>query len=281
MTQKKEMSLLYSNTALLWTAAMEQSGSTPSIRKQSDYWNSMVDSYEEDAQVHKEKANFCVEKLLSSGILNNRSSLLEVGPATGDLALMLSRHIPNITCCDISENMLTKLKQKCEYVGINNIDTICQNFMEIKDKKFDIAGACYVPSTFNEKGLFKLVELGKSGGFLMCSCEGISKGSTVYRELGLLLFEKDQTLKNDIIYPFNLLYAKGLFPEIFYYRKSSSVSWDEKTAISKLKAYFENSVGLPDNNDQIITDYVKSNIHDGSLIMESDSVSALIIWRCK
>ncbi len=274
----EEMKRLYGFVADQWTAVMDHAHTLPSIDRQAAFWDSSVDFYEEQHPFHLEMAEFVIRALEEQGLLDC-GSVLEIGCATGDLTRRLAERINSVTGMDISRAMLELARERDAAAGLSRIRRICGDFRDLDGEAgFDLVGACLVPATYSEQGLRKMTELSRKGGFFLSGCGAQDHGALIYREAGMRLLGREGQNKQDMIYPFTLLYALGKHPQIRYHRGSSVEHWERETARSKLSRYFSNVKDLPPDSDAILDDFLQERLEDGYIRVERQDCFALVTW---
>ena len=130
-------------------------------KKNEDYDISMIFSGSYDADIVRKACNWIYDHKEEFG-----DEILEIGCDCGFMTTFLGVLFPekHITSIDRNQSGIDIAKKNVEKLGIKNVDFICTDACEIKDKKFDTVFSMRTmheneTEKVKEKGYYELVEL--------------------------------------------------------------------------------------------------------------------------
>ncbi len=97
-------------------------------------------AYRYDTPDKLERSKRIIEKLIQVLPVEKNWKVLDVGIGTGNTAIYLSPYVKTIVGTDLSEGMLSVLKEKTEKMGIENIKAYKKDILkeDIPEKGFDL-----------------------------------------------------------------------------------------------------------------------------------------------
>jgi len=143
-----------------------------------EFFNNMADKWDTFCQHDKEK----IEKIIALSDVQKNSRILDVGTGTGVLISYLLETAPSkITAIDISENMISMAKQKC---NDERVAFIVEDVMKYKEEGFDYIFLYSVYPHFPDKeALFTQLEkiLNDNGKIIIAHSESKEKINKIHQ----------------------------------------------------------------------------------------------------
>ena len=127
-------------------------------------------AYRYDTPDKLERSKKIIEKLLEVLPVDKNWNVLDIGIGTGNTAVYLSPYVNQIIGTDLSEGMLSVLKEKTKKIGIKNIKTYKKDILkeDIPEKDFDlIFNAMTMHHIDNpEEAIKRFKDFLKEGGYI-------------------------------------------------------------------------------------------------------------------
>lgn len=246
-------------------------------------WDNSSKDY--DKSVGNERVDEVIGRLENLGYIDEESIVLDLGCGTGAYSIALSGVCKRVDALDYSDGMLEVLRKKIESEGIDNINILNKDWMDIDlenegmYKKYDFVFCSLNPGCYNPDSLLKINEASKSYCCYI-STDGRGKNDIINKADCEILGEKIKG--NDIssvIYPFNILYFAGYRPVIFYTPCDWIYKLDEKKAISKLIKRYSEYINVDDHIKKKIEVFVRNNLEDNMFIDKNENNLGILIWN--
>lgn len=130
---------------------------------QKEYWNKKgldFPRYDENKDGFQQKI---IKLLKDENIINNKTSVLDIGCGTGVYTISLAKECESITALDISSKMLELLEEDSWNYNVNTkIQTICSNWKEFKStEKYDLVLATLSAAFSDEQDFEKILMYSK------------------------------------------------------------------------------------------------------------------------
>ncbi len=269
------------------TYAVGKGFSTP------EYWDRASATYN---TTQKEIENRRTEKTLDlfrrQSFLYEGMTVLEIGCGPGHLALELVRHGAQVTALDFSRGMLDRFqadldahaalgeKVSLHQVDWHEVDVVREGWIGA----FDLVIAFMSPGVSTPNAFEKMISCSRKG----CAIRGWAEkkpdpvlAALWEKLLGKTLDDKPQS----ILYKLNLLFSRGVFPEITF----DTVHFDQTLAVEeelkKQKAFFsrvwkEGQLGeMPWHEVEALLVAELFNMADNGVIRkEQEAKTATAIW---
>lgn len=264
-----------------WKSAAKSKAGESVNRKcmTAECWDRAAEGYDDldSCRDYTAQVESFVDVLRNSKMLTSDTAVLDVACGTGTYAVRMAPHCRSITCLDISGGMLEKLRIKKEAAGLDNIEIIKGDWNTCPmEKKFDLIFCSMSP-------LLRSME--NVDGLLDCSSRHVAfvtwagiRENMVLNELGIkLLSRKPGKHTSDMNIIFNYLYARGIAPELRFFRgcweKRRKVEKQIKNVIWRLEMYRP----LDKKEKEYISNYVRERAEDGMMTVTTRVRTVLIM----
>ena len=243
-----------------------------------DFWDFRAEEYNNSQTsvaarfTHEEK----VQELWDQGIINSDSTVLDIGCGTGQFAVELGKVVKQVVGLDFSENMLMYAKQNAETAGLTNIELVKSDWDSFQsDQRFDFVLASMSPAIHDPAQLYKMLNFCTGYGYISAFVE---RHSTLKEQLYALTDQVYVHQFNKLNYIFNLLWTRGLFPELNYYE----VGMQKRVfALEKAKGLYPQELAVTDDPDLVeaINQYLAAAAEDGMIAEEMQQRKGELIWK--
>ena len=252
----------------------------------ADYWDAAAKEYDNglDRPYHQRLEDL-VTRLEKNRMLADGTTVLDVGCGTGSLAFLLAGRGAQVTAVDFAGGMLQQARANCPAGCKNRVHFEQADWkkLDLKDrgwlKKFDLVLAHMTPAVKTPDLFLKLTAASRQ------SCCATSWAGKRENNLRLGLWNKimGKPLRDhpaDLLIRFNLLYAMGYFPDIFF----TDVSWQKTMSVDRALDYFFNFFkGISTDPETIlrekIRDYLEEIAVDGKVVKKNFGQTGTLCWR--
>ncbi len=213
------------------------------------------------------------------------TDILDVGSGPGTFTLPLSKLCKNVTSLDGAEGMYRELQKKADADKISNINVLHRLWedVDIKEeglaKQYDLVFASMTAAICDFDTLDKMNQASKKDCCLIFRAERSS--SRARQDLWKVFFREEDSGYGgtSIIYPFNLLYSLGYFPDIQFI-KSQWVQEDPvEDAIENLCRSFWLYTDITPEIKDTISNYVRENAVNNILRQETKARLGVVTWN--
>ena len=185
------------------------------MKSWSDLWKERIseDTYCIDPAYWSNTAREYERKILANGQLlgkikkyvNSDSTVLDVGAGTGYISLVFAPFAKKVTAVEPAEGMLNILREKAEYLGINNIDYINRKWEDTKTGEFDIVLASHSISCAKDPLTFflKMHECARRYVFLI-----------VFTDFDIMSMVGRKTRQPSYVLLYNMLCSLGIYANV-------------------------------------------------------------------
>jgi SAM-dependent methyltransferase len=195
----------------LWKQAKSDASIARRRRDKAGFWNKWSNYYNRLEHWGLDEVEFVVSQFA----VDNHTSILDIGSGTGRLAVPLARVVYRVTAVDPAEGMLDRLRENAFKQDLNNITCINKKWEEVIPDEIgvhDIVVAAYSLDMPDLKSA--LYKMSEAAGRAVCIF-WFAGGETLSNEnLWPRLFGEPYIPFPDHIYPVNILYQLGIYPDI-------------------------------------------------------------------
>ena len=181
-----------------------------------EFWDFRAEEYNlsssaADAQLNRQEK---VQTLIDKGIITAESTVLDIGCGSGQFAVELAKKTKKVVGLDFSEKMLDYASANAVAAGLNNTKFIHTNWDGFDcPEPFDLVVASMSPAIAQPEHLYKMMDC--SRGFCYLS-SFVERHSNLKEKLYGLTEQRYIRQFNKLNYIFNILWTKGIFPELTY-----------------------------------------------------------------
>ena len=242
-------------------------------------WDRAAEDYDdlESCRDYLSQVESVVTILGEYGAVRPGSSVIDIACGTGTYAVRFAPNAGEILCVDISSRMLQRLEAKKEEMGLGNIKCIQADWHSFStDRKFDLVFCSMSPLLRSMDNVDRFLELSdRFAAFVTWA--GVRENSAL-NELGTkILGRKPGRHTSDMNIIFNYLYAKGLAPDLHFFRgcweKRRSVEKQIKNLVWRLEMYRP----LDESEKELVADYVRQRSEDGMMSVVSRVRTVLMV----
>ncbi len=271
-----------------WRAAVENSPMRRRRRNGGDTmqrWNKMAPDFAERTsdKDNDDKRQKTIAWLRDTGALKENTKILDIGAGPGNWALPLAATAGQVTALEPAAGMADILRSRMEAAKMINITIHRATWQEIDlDREgwrgtFDLVFASMTPGVDGPEMLGKMVAA--SRGFCYLSAFAGRHWQEWYGELWRKLFDEEMSGHvNDIIHPFNLVYAMGYRPELRFDSWDREISWPRAKAIEDFTTHLEAYTELTDEVREAITAHVDQRCRNGLFSETRSGCRGMMVW---
>lgn len=211
-------------------------------------------------------------------------SVLDIGPGPGTLAIPIAKKVKHVTVIEPSLAMIDHLKSHVQDARVSNIDIIHSRWEDTSLETIglhDIVIASYSLNYLDiEAALLKMDQVAQKMVYLYWFA-GITTLEKIRIDLYPVIFARryNPFPKCNIIY--NLLYNKGIFPEIKVLDTSYSQEYsDIEEVVSEIKDILNISTN---EHDEFLAEYVTKTFQNTAHppIIHDDTTYVRLSWKPK
>ena len=181
-----------------------------------EFWDFRAEEYNissstADARLNRQKK---VQSLIDRGIINAQSTILDIGCGSGQFTVELAKKTKKVVGLDFSEKMLNYASANATAEGLKNTEFIHSDWDHFHyTEPFDLVIASMSPAIHKPDHLYKMMAYSRGYCYLSSFVE---RHSSLKEKLYRLTDQSYVRQFNKINYIFNLLWTKGVFPELTY-----------------------------------------------------------------
>lgn len=249
-------------------------------------WNKMAEDFAERTGGRQKDAERrdVIWRLQQQNLLWPGAKVLDIGAGPGSWACILAETAGHVTALEPADGMSDILERRIDTEGIQNISIDRRTWQAVNLDKdewnnaFDLVFASMTPGIDGPENLRKMMKASR-GGCYYSTFSG-SGWREQYAELWQTLFnESIGEQPNDIIYPFNLVYAMGFKPNLAFSYWTRDDEWGVDEAIDKFCLFFESYIELTDDVKMVIREHVKNRCVDGKYRQTRTMCRGMMIWH--
>lgn len=251
-----------------------------------EFWNKFAPKYDKKHTQGKkdERLTRVINILKEKQFIDQDTQVLDVGCGTGNYALPLSQICKSVTALDGAAEMCRQLEKKIKAEKVSNIRVIHHLWEDIDIKaeslykSFDLVFASMNPGICDYDTLNRMNLTSKKNCCLIFWAEGSS--SLARQDLWQILFNEEDSGYGGagIIYPFNLLFSLGYFPEIQYIDSEWGHEETIEEAIESLCRSFWLFTEITPEVKKTISNYVKEKAVGNTFMQKTKARLGVVTW---
>lgn len=263
----------------------EENGNSPD---QAEQWNRRAESF--SRRVGGTQGNRRLEQvfrfLQQEDVLKDNSNILDIGCGPGSFAVPLAEAGHSVVALDPAQKMLDILRERLAPGYSGRVKAVLGLWEEIDinkmgwEKQFDLVFASMTPGVRDIDTLQKMIACSREWCYLS-SFSGPRRYS-LFEEVHLELLGKPfLNHVNDIIFPFNILYALGYRPRLAFAEMNQQREDSIEEAVADLMDHFKFfavNEDIPDLRKKA-SDLVVKKAVDGKVAHEIRSNIGMMLWR--
>jgi len=261
------------------------------IRHTPELWDERADEWEKELRTNGERQQRSrnriegtVEYLKSRGILNGKGNVADIGCGPGRFAEAFAGHAGHVTGFDLSPRMTEYGLQYAKEHGRDNVSFMACDFRKLDidrenlRKKFDLVFTSITPAVSGVKELQKVMDMSRKycfGSVFVYADDPLEKD--VIRDVLKVRPEKHWDGRGFYAL-FNLLWLKGFYPEVTYYREKCSEHPEPSEMLAE--RITEKNMADPTKRDtDRVLEYLKSRTDpDGRISCCEERWYGWILW---
>ncbi len=271
-----------------WREAVKNSPMRTRRREGSDpmqRWNKMAGDFAErtEGRDMDDKRQKTLTWLQEKGALRPGVKVLDIGAGPGNWALPLAETGAQVTALEPAAAMLEILHSRAKAAGTQGIKVHQATWQEIDldcegwRSAYDLVFASMTPGVDGPEMLEKMIAA--SQGFCYLSAFAGKHWQEWYGELWQKLFDEELSAHiNDIIHPFNLVYAMGYRPELRFESWDRKISWPRAKAIEDFTTHLETYTEITEKVQAVIAAHVDDHSRDGIFHDSRSGCRGMMLW---
>ena len=250
-------------------------------------WNNMAGDFAERTgnRENNDKRLKVITWLRERGALFPGARVIDIGAGPGNWAIPLAEAGAEVLALEPAKGMLDILHRRIDNARAN-IALHQATWQEIDLDAlgwrggFDLVFASMTPGVDGPEMLEKMLQAARAdGAFCYLSAFAGQAWQEWYGDLWRTLFNEELGGHvNDIIHPFNLLYALGYRPELCFEQWERRVSWPRQRAIDDFCNHFEGFTELTAEVCTAIANHVESRLVDGLFEESRRGCRGMMLW---
>lgn len=256
-----------------WDSARHRHPSFGEGRDITEFWSS-GDDY--DWSGYSKIAEDIISDLVKDGVLSDGIGVLDIGCGPGAFARLMSPHVRDVHCVDISEGMINRLKREFDQLGIVNYSAdVCDCRSLPDDYKTDVAFVSLCPVFNSPEGILSMERYAERRCVYISSANRAHTiESEIWEALGC-----DYTYGGyDTRYPYEYLESLGRGATLRYYTQPRVHDESERDCIDRHLRLFSRYRAIDDGLRSIIESIVSKHAVDGIVHIDGEKRLGLLVW---
>ncbi|WDP92723.1 MAG: class I SAM-dependent methyltransferase [Desulfobacter sp.] len=269
-----------------WTG--DRAGDTYAVHKgfsTPQYWDKASATYNTNPkEVRDRRMEKALNMLESKGLLFEGMKVLDIGCGTGMMAIELAQRGARVTAMDFSQGMLDRVRADLTPALEKRITLIQEDWHNVDiaargwEKAFDLVVAFMSPGVATPEAFDKMIQCASKG----CAVRGWAarRQHPILMDLWKQIMDRPLDDKpQSILYKINLLFSRGLFPEICF----DVVEWDQtiplENELDNQLAFFTRVSGRPEEELRpLIRQYLAGRARDNHLSKKQIGLTATAVF---
>lgn len=271
-----------------WQSAIDNSAVRRRKKKDNPLqrWNKMAADFARrtSAKEDQDKRRKTLVWLEEIGALTRESKVLDIGAGPGNWSLILAQAGGQVTALEPADGMADILASRMKAEGVDNIVIDRRTWQEIDlaqekwTEKFDLVFASMTPGIDGPKSLAKLMAASKD--FCYLSAFSGRHWQHWYGDLWKIIFNENLDAHgNDIINPFNLVYAMGYRPEMKFDFWERKTNWPRQKAIDDFSTHLEQYTELTEEIKSAVAEYVDCHCQNDTFSQVRKGCRGMMVWN--
>lgn len=243
-----------------------------------DFWNKRADGFNRKSSTKKNRLTDTVDFLLEHGMAKT-DTVLDIGCATGKLAMKMYPHVAYIHGTDVSPKMIQYAKENVADAKLENLSFEVSTWSDVDIVQkgwvhtYDWVIASMTPAIQNLDTLKKMIQVSKKHCFIATIVE---RKNLLEEELRkhFPFVERRTDFKQGTNCIFNLLWLMGYTPEVRYIETTYQ---NELTIEEGMNIFHIHSLDLAQK--QQIQVYFEQSCVNGKIIESANTKVAFIYWQ--
>ena len=227
--------------------------------------------------------------LAESGALAPRYRVLDIGAGPGTFALLLAGRTREVVALEPASGMAAILEKRIKARQLSNLRVVRRTWQEIELEEedwasaFDLVFASMSPGVSGPLALENMLQASRRFCYLSAWSAGRwGRWGRAREELWPRLFgEQAGGYPNDILYPFGLLYALGLRPELRFRWVDIDLDLPSDQAEDELIVFFQRYAPDSPRLRRQIASYVGEYSRGGRFRQESRQCQGSMLWEVR
>jgi len=282
------------NQPVFWQHAWEKARKSSKTEKRKirdnkevmEFWNRFAPKYEKRHSPGNvdHRVQGVLDMFLQQQILNGETAVLDIGCGPGTHALPLAEICKSVTALDGAGEMCLELEKKVKEKNIGNIKVLHRMWedVDIKKenmlKKFDLVLASMTTAVCDYETLDKMNQASRNNCCLIFWAQNSSNQAR--KELWKILFQEEDPGYGaaSVIYPFNLLFSLGYYPEMRYIDSEWTYKEPVDEAIESLCRSFWLFTEITPYIKETITSYVQEKAENNIFSQKTKARLGVVTW---
>lgn len=258
----------------------------PSDQRKIKRWDKMAADFAKHTSGPEQNSERLkrIQELVEMNAVGPGRKVLDIGAGPGSWALPLAETGALVTALEPASGMTQILKERAANQNVRTITIDQRTWQSVNLEEdnwhgaFDLVFASMTPGIDGPDNLRKMIAA--SRGFCYLSAFSGSGWRRQYAELWQTFFDEPLGEQpNDIIYPFNFVYAMGFRPRLYFTYWQREKNWSRDQAFERFSLFFETYMDLTDAVKKEIIAFIDRNCTDGRFIQSHRACRGVMIWH--
>lgn len=242
------------------------------------FWDKRAEKFNQKSHTKKNRLTDTLDDLKKKGLCSS-DKVLDIGCATGKLAMEIGKIAHRVHGIDISPNMIAYAKENAQEAQMSNLSYEVAAWSEVSlkekawEKKFDWVIASMTPGVQDLATLKKMTEASRKHCFISTFVE---RTNSIEEQLKkkFTFIQPKRDFKNGTYCIFNLLWLQGFKPEIRYI----NATYSNELTVDEAMNIFAIHPLISVNEKEKIKLYFQEIAVDDKLLETVQSTISFIYW---